>query len=316
MAFREIVFLIAVYSFLGWCVEVIFHTVNYGEFSNRGFVGGPVCTIYGVGFTGIVILLTPFKNNALILFAVSVVLTTALEFVTGWVLEKVFHEKWWDYSKEHFNVRGYICLKFSLIWGLACTGTMMIVHPLVEKVYALIPAKVCTILLIVAFTVYLVDWGVTVIEIRKMRVRIKIIKKIADTMDDISDFLGTNLHEGTLGVMERGEAGMEKLEDARQAIVEKREALELSMAENREMFLARMEYERDRFTKKWEAAKDGFSKAGEERMDSLMKAFASVRDKYEKLTPKESRTERRLIHAFPALKGHREESSEEEKKEA
>ena len=72
MNFSELLFFITIYSFLGWCVEVVYHTVNYGEFSNRGFVGGPVCTIYGVGFTGITILLSPFRDNVFVLFPVSV----------------------------------------------------------------------------------------------------------------------------------------------------------------------------------------------------------------------------------------------------
>lgn len=301
MELREIVFYVTIYSFLGWCVEVIFHTVNYGEFSNRGFVGGPVCTIYGVGFTGIAYLLKPFRENAAVLFAVSVALTTILEFLTGWVLEKVFHEKWWDYSKEPFNVKGYICLKFSLIWGLACTGTMMIVHPIAEKLYHWIPGKMCTVLLSVAFAVYVVDWSVTVIEIRKLKVRIRIIKMIADTMDDISDYLGTNLHESTLDVMERGEAGMELVEDTKQALAEKKEALALTMAENREIFLGRMEYEIERLKKNMNEAREEFTKNGRERLESLMNTLNSVRGKYKKTSFKASRTENRLAGAFPAL---------------
>ena len=301
MIFQEILFYVTIYSFLGWCVEVVYHTVNYGEFSNRGFVGGPVCTIYGVGFTGIVYLLKPFRENPAVLFAVSVVLTTVLEFLTGWVLEKVFHEKWWDYSKEPFNVKGYICLRFSLIWGLACTGTMMIIHPLAEKLYHWIPGKVCTVFLCVAFAVYVVGWSVTVIEIRKLKVRLKIIKKIADTMDDISDYLGTNLHESTLDVMERSEAGMERLEDTKQALVEKREALALTMAENREIFLGRMEYEIERLKKNMDNAREEFTKSSRERMESLMNTLNSIRGKYEKTSFKVSRTENRLAGAFPAL---------------
>ena len=211
MNFSELLFYITIYSFLGWCVEVVYHTVNYGEFSNRGFVGGPVCTIYGVGFTGVTILLSPFRDNVFVLFPVSVLLATALEFITGWVLEKVFHEKWWDYSKQPFNLKGYICLRFSIIWGLACTGTLMIVHPLIEKVYRAIPKKVCTVFLIVAFAVYLTDWCVTVLEIRKIRVRLRIAKNVADLMDDVSDFIGTGLHEGTITAMEKGEDGKEIL---------------------------------------------------------------------------------------------------------
>ena len=216
-------------------MEVIYHTVKYGEFSNRGFVGGPVCTIYGVGFAGVAYLLEPFRGSVFVLFPASVVLATLLEFVTGWVLEKVFHEKWWDYTDEPFNVKGYICLRFSLLWGLACTGTLMIIHPLVEKAYAAIPAKVCIVLLSVVAVVYLIDWGVTVIEIRKIRIRLGIAKSIADWMDDVSVFLGSGLHEGTLEVMEKGEEGKEFIAEQREAWTEKKSELTEIMQETKEV---------------------------------------------------------------------------------
>ena len=301
MNFSELLFYITIYSFLGWCVEVVYHTVNYGEFSNRGFVGGPVCTIYGVGFTGVTILLSPFRDNVFVLFPVSVLLATALEFITGWVLEKVFHEKWWDYSKQPFNLKGYICLRFSIIWGLACTGTLMIVHPIIEKVYRAIPKKVCTVFLIVAFAIYLTDWCVTVLEIRKIRVRLRIAKNVADLMDDVSDFIGTGLHEGTITAMEKGEDGKEMLADMHDAWVEKREAVELSLSENREMFLGRLEYERDRLRKSFELSREEMNRKAKRRRAKLLRRVKRLKNRYLTLVGRTTHTERRLEHAFPAL---------------
>lgn len=301
MDFREILFYITIYSFLGWCVEVIYHTVKYGDFSNRGLVNGPVCTIYGFGFTGVVLLLNSFRDNIFILFAASIVLATALEFLTGWVLEKLFHEKWWDYSKEPFNLRGYICVRFSLIWGLAATGAMVTVHPLAERCYALLPKRLCIVLLCIAAAVYLADWTVTVIEIRKLQIRLRIAKGISDTMDDIANFLGTNIHESTLNAMKKGEESKEFLLETHDAYVEKREALELSMAENRELFLGRMEYERDRLKKSLEDTRDGLAKSSRERMEGLLNRLNRIREKYEKTSFRASFTERRLARSFPAL---------------
>lgn len=301
MSFSELLFYITIYSFLGWCVEVVYHTVNYGEFSNRGFVGGPVCTIYGVGFTGVTILLSPFRDNVFVLFPVSVLLATALEFITGWVLEKVFHEKWWDYSKQPFNLKGYICLRFSIIWGLACTGTLMIVHPLIEKLYRAIPKKVCTVFLIVAFAIYMTDWCVTVLEIRKIRVRLRIAKNVADLMDDVSDFIGTGLHEGTITAMEKGEDGKEMLADMRDVWVEKREAMELSLSENREMFLGRLEYERDRLRKSFEESREEMNRKAKRRRAKLLRRVKRLKNRYLMLVGRTTHTERRLEHAFPAL---------------
>ncbi|MBO4399310.1 MAG: putative ABC transporter permease [Lachnospiraceae bacterium] len=297
----KILFFITIYSFLGWCVEVVYHTVKYGDFSNRGLVNGPVCTIYGFGFTGVVLLLDSFRDNVFLLFAASLVLTTALEFLTGWVLEKLFHEKWWDYSKEPFNLRGYICVRFSLIWGLACTSAMVTVHPLVEKCYRLLPRRLCIVGLCVAGAIYIADWSVTVIEIRKLQIRLGIVKGISDTMDDIANFLGSNLHESTLDVMKKGEEGKEFLQETHDAYVEKREAFQLSMAENREIFLGRMEYEMDRLKKNMSEAREGVAKSSRERIEGMMNRLKTIRARYEKTSFRITRTENRLASAFPAL---------------
>ncbi len=211
----EIGAFILIYSLLGWCVEVIYHTVTYGEFSNRGFVNGPVCTIYGFGFTGVILCLTPVKENLLALFVGSVLLTTFLELVTGWILERIFHEKWWDYTEEKFNFRGYICLKFSLLWGLACTGVLRIVHPLVEAFVRRFPKDVGMVLLPVCALVWIGDNIVTVVQIRNINVRLRVLREMAENLRKVSDFLGENLHDTTVDVMEKAEERKERREELR-----------------------------------------------------------------------------------------------------
>lgn len=106
-----------VYGFLGWCTEVIFAAFKQHRFVNRGFLNGPICPIYGVGVTLVIACLEAFQSNLLLLYISSVILVTVLEGVTGWAMDKLFHNKWWDYSKLPFNIGGYVCLLFSLIWG-------------------------------------------------------------------------------------------------------------------------------------------------------------------------------------------------------
>ena len=103
-----------VYGFLGWCTEVIFAAFKQHRFVNRGFLNGPYCPIYGCGVVIVVAVLTPLKENLFFLFVGSFLLTSILEYITGFVLEKVFHNKWWDYSNLPFNIKGYVCLKFSI----------------------------------------------------------------------------------------------------------------------------------------------------------------------------------------------------------
>ena len=98
-------------------MEVSFQAVKTGRFINRGFLNGPVCPIYGFGALGVIYFLTDIgKTNKLVLFFGSVFIATALELVGGFLLEKIFHKKWWDYSDQMFNINGRICVLFSLFW--------------------------------------------------------------------------------------------------------------------------------------------------------------------------------------------------------
>ena len=118
MTFYDLLWYFTIYSFLGWCSEVIFATVTTGKFVNRGFLNGPVCPIYGFGMVLVLAILTPVQQSGLALFFGGMILASALELAGGWALKKIFHTTWWDYSDQPFNLGGYICLKFSLAWGV------------------------------------------------------------------------------------------------------------------------------------------------------------------------------------------------------
>ena len=109
-----------VYGFLGWCTEVAYVAVKQGKFVNRGFLNGPICPVYGFGVGVVVQFLTPVENNLVLLYISSTILVTAIEGITGFLLEKIFHNKWWDYSDQPLNIGGYVCVLFSLIWGVFC----------------------------------------------------------------------------------------------------------------------------------------------------------------------------------------------------
>ena len=111
----ELLWLFFIYAFFGWCIEVVFCGLNEGHFINRGFLNGPVCPIYGVGGVIVVLCLTPIKDNIFLLFVGSALLTSILELITGFALDKIFHARWWDYTDMPFNIGGYICLKFSIL---------------------------------------------------------------------------------------------------------------------------------------------------------------------------------------------------------
>ena len=98
------VWLFFIYAFLGWCTEVSYAALVTGKFVNRGFLNGPVCPVYGFGAVIILAALTPLADNLLLLFLGSMALASALEWLTGFALEKLFHQRWWDYSDQPFNL--------------------------------------------------------------------------------------------------------------------------------------------------------------------------------------------------------------------
>ena len=87
-----------VYGFLGWCTEVAYAAVKQRKFVNRGFLNGPICPIYGVGVVTVIQFLAPLENHMVLLYLGATILVTTIEGVTGYLMDKIFHHKWWDYT--------------------------------------------------------------------------------------------------------------------------------------------------------------------------------------------------------------------------
>lgn len=204
-----------VYACIGWCVEVIHAALKTGKFVNRGFLNGCVCPVYGVGVVLILLCLTPINKNAAILFVASVALTTLLEFVTGFVLEKLFHTKWWDYSKEHFNIKGYVCVKYSLLWGIACVLVVDLVHPPLAKLLGKLPDLAAYIGVGVLSAVFLVDAVFTVIQLIAHNKNYKTLEKICAGLRVPSEAIGSKIAEATLRQEEKRKALREKIARSR-----------------------------------------------------------------------------------------------------
>lgn len=211
--FYDVVWIFIIYAFLGWCTEVAYAALEHGKFVNRGFLNGPYCPIYGCGILIVVCILTPIKNNVFVLFLGSFLLTSVLEFITGFVMEKIFHNKWWDYSNQHFNIMGYVCLKFSIIWGFACTFVILIVHPVIYGLIHIIPKIIGIVLISVIMACFTADLIVTVSTIVKFNKRLKLMDEIAGRLKQISDGIGENVYEGVVGALEKKEEIQEKSAD-------------------------------------------------------------------------------------------------------
>ena len=239
MSFYETAWVIFIYSFLGWCAEVVFAACRRGIFVNRGFLNGPVCPIYGFGVALVLGLLEPVKSSFLLLFFGSMLLTTALEFIIGFIMESFFHDKWWDYSNNPFNIKGYVCLEFSIIWGLACVLVVDVIHPLIQKLIAAIPVNVGWWLIWIFAVIMAVDALITQIELLKLPKRFKAVEELEKMMTAVSDTVGEKvLYEGYDRMKEQREAFEERhpelTEKSREAVrdvLEKRSEINTTLRE-------------------------------------------------------------------------------------
>ena len=209
-----------VYGFLGWCTEVIFAAFKQHRFVNRGFLNGPICPIYGVGVTLVIACLEAFQSNLLLLYISSVILVTVLEGVTGWAMDKLFHNKWWDYSKLPFNIVGYVCLLFSLIWGVACVFIVYFVHPLIHQVLSLIPHTAGIALIAILGIALLSDMIVTTSAIVKFNQYLELLKHITDELHAISNQIGAELYQNVMHVLDMQESSRQKLDDVKLEVSE------------------------------------------------------------------------------------------------
>ena len=106
-----------IYCFLGWCFESTYVSINSKKWVNRGFMKGPFLPIYGAGAVIILFVTIPAMSNPLLVYILSVISATVLEYFTGIAMEKFFKVRYWDYTKDFLNYKGYICLKSSITWG-------------------------------------------------------------------------------------------------------------------------------------------------------------------------------------------------------
>ena len=265
-----------VYGFLGWCTEVAFAACKERKFVNRGFLNGPICPIYGIGVGIVVQFLTPYKENLVLLYIASVVMVTALEWVTGFILEKIFHNKWWDYSKMPLNLNGYVCLLFSLIWGVACVLIVDFIHPLIHKVLSWIPFPVGMTLIVVLSIVMFVDLYVTASTILKMNKHLEKMKEIAADLHRISDELGESIYQEVDEVLERKDGWKLKVQEAS-----------------------------GDFKDKIQGASGGVKDKIQGVSDEAMEKIADLKKKYKEIGGKGTQISRRLLKAFPRIESER-----------
>lgn len=144
-------------SFCGYIAEVVYCSILCKRFVNRGFLFGPVCPIYGVGGLLIIILLNKYNSDPLIVFLVGMLITSVIEYYTSYLLEKLFHNKWWDYSNRKDSINGRVCLKNSLLFGIGSLAIIYIAYPLINKLLGYLSNRIIIILGSILLIIFIID---------------------------------------------------------------------------------------------------------------------------------------------------------------
>ena len=189
-----------VYGLLGWCAEVIFAAVKEHQLVNRGFLCGPICPIYGFGMVALLYAARALGAPGLplsvpVVFVVGGVLTTLLELVAGWGLYRLFRIRWWDYTGIPFNLGGYICPQFSLLWGLGSVVMVKGLHPLLARLGDRIPLQALLPLDLILLLVFAVDTAASAAAAagldRKLKEIDELRARLRRTSDRLTELLGT-----------------------------------------------------------------------------------------------------------------------------
>lgn len=154
-----------IYGFIGWIIENVFCYYNNRHFQNDGFLNGPFKAMYAIAMS-IILELYKFSPNIIILFIISAIIPTSVEYITGILMRKYFNKNYWNYYDEKYNYKGIICLKFSVAWIFLCITDVIIIQPyLIRPIYKLI-VHIVPIIIITFIIVLTIDIIVTLIDFR------------------------------------------------------------------------------------------------------------------------------------------------------
>ncbi len=186
MNFEQYLFSFFIYSFLGYICEVVYCSICQRKLVNRGYLYMPICPIYGFGAIIIIFFMTPIIKHWYLVLVLGILLTSLLEYLTSYLMELIFHMRWWDYSKRKFNINGRVCLRNSLMFGALVMIVMYLIHPLVLNLLDIMGFKIIRILNLILIIGLIIDLIFSTIKNINIS---KIISKINIITDEAGEFI-------------------------------------------------------------------------------------------------------------------------------
>ncbi len=272
----DVIYNFFLYSIIGWIYESTLVSVRKGSFVNRGFLNGPVIPIYGVGATLIYISFWQVRGVYPVIFFGGMILASVLEYFTSWIMEVLFHARWWDYSNRRLNIQGRICLLSATVWGVMSLLVIEVLQPGVVRLFDVIPriAGICAVSII--SILFIIDTWITVVQTLKMD---KIFAEMLRLKDEFSDYIENTRIYGTKEELKKKLAGYR--------IFELPDKIRQFMDDNKEKLLERNRNQMD----------FDFKNLRQEVEHQIREYIA----KLQTMSGTASLVQRRLLRAFPDL---------------
>ena len=237
------------YAVLGWCMEVAVKKIQYGRFINRGFLIGPYCPIYGVGALLITLLLEHYRSDPIALFVMGMAVCAILEYLTSYVMERIFHARWWDYSTKRFNLNGRICLDTMIPFGLLGLLIMYVLNPFFARCIDLFHPLARRSLCVAIAAGFAFDCTVSVLVLSHVRRENKALDR--DNTEEMSaqvwaalaakGWTYRRLLDAFPNVRHIGEAIRENVEETKEKLEQSKERFEAEISESKERLEAELE---------------------------------------------------------------------------
>ncbi len=204
--FYQLMWFFVLYSFLGWLFATAAAAVRTKKFVDVGFLYGPYCPSYGVSAVVFTIFLSELRESVFFLFLGGAILSFVMTFFTGFLLEKIFHHKWWDYSRRKYHFSGYVNLPYTALWGALAVLMIRVVNPLLKDATLLIPKTIGGILLIILGVVLIIDLAGTVTGILKIKSHIRklsLVYQVSENLQKTADMMGEGVTKWILKHLEK-----------------------------------------------------------------------------------------------------------------
>lgn len=187
----KIILYFIVYSFFGWVMESVLKTVVQKKPVNSGFLYGPFCPIYGFGAIIMFLFLQEFKQRPILLFVIAFFVLSIWEYIVGWMLEKIFHAKYWDYTQNKFNIKGRVCLMNSLFWGFLGVVFIRYIHPFIVEKIDIIKINDLLFLTVTLLIIMIVDLVISIIKVKNITIKLEVLKELTTSIKEKIEELET-----------------------------------------------------------------------------------------------------------------------------